>query len=159
MKEERLSGRVESNSLWFMNGLVTIQLAKGDNSDGISIIEHLLPGGFGPPLHIHHHEDESFYILEGEFRFKLGDRVSQAKPGDTIYLPKGVPHGFRVLSPSGGRSLTITRGGFEDMLRLASVPATAARLPEQVAPTPEVQARLAALCSENGIDLIGPPID
>lgn len=156
--EVSLSESAGFNGLWFMNGHVTIHLAKAANADGISLIEHLLPGGFGPPLHIHREEDETFYILEGEFRFKQGEAVRHAQAGDVIYLAKGIPHGFRVTS-AGGRCLTITRGRFEDMLRIASVPAPAVVLPEQVEPTPDMQARLAAICAENGIDLIGPPID
>ena len=148
-----------SNGFWFMSGHVTIHLFKAANPDGISIIEHLLPAGFGPPFHIHRDEDETFYVLEGEFRFKQGEAIRHAQPGDVVYLPKGMPHGFRVLSAGGGRCLTITRGGFEAMVRSASLPATAVILPEQVEPTPEMQERLAALCAENSIDLIGPPID
>lgn len=147
------------DGFWFMNGHITIHLSKAANADGISIVEHLLPAGFGPPSHIHRDEDETFYVLEGEFRFKQAEATRHAQAGDVVYLPKGVPHGFRVVSPGGGRCLTITRGGFEDMLRSASRPATAVTLPEQVEPTPEMQAHLAALCAENGIDLIGPPID
>ncbi len=64
-----MSENSEPNSLWFMNGHVTIHLSKSANADGISITEHLLPTGFGPPFHIHHDEDETFYVLEGEFRF------------------------------------------------------------------------------------------
>lgn len=157
--EASLPESTGSNSLWFMTGHVTIHLSKDANADGISIIEHLLPTGFGPPFHIHRDEDETFYILEGEFRFKQGEAVRHAQAGDVAYLPKGVPHGFRVLSPGGGRCLTITRGRFEAMVRSASRPATAVVLPEQVEPTPEMQAHLAGLCAENGIDLIGPPID
>jgi quercetin dioxygenase-like cupin family protein len=154
-----LSENSEPNSLWFMNGHVTIHLSKTANADGISITEHLLPAGFGPPFHIHRDEDETFYVLEGEFRFKHGETIQHAQAGDVVYLPKGMPHGFRVLSAGGGRCLIITRGGFENMLRSASRSAPAVTLPQQVEPTPEMQARLAAICAENGIDLIGPPID
>ena len=157
--ERSLSERIETDSLWFMNGHVTIHLAKRANADGVSITEHLLPAGFGPPWHVHHDEDETFYVLEGEFRFKQADTIRHAEAGDTVYLKKGVPHGFKVISPGGGRCLTIPSGGFEDMLRGAPPRAPAAVLPEQVAPTPEVQARLAAVCAENGIELLGPPID
>ncbi len=149
----------DPDSLWFMSGHVGIRLSKAANTDGLSIVEHLLPGGFGPPLHVHRTEDETFYILEGEFRFKLGTETRRAGPGDTLHLPQGIPHGFKVVSPAGGRCLTFTHGGFEDMLRAASRLAPSVALPEFAEPTPEMQAELARLCAMNGIDLIGPPID
>ena len=154
-----MSEAAESNGLWFMTGHLKILLSRTANADGISLIEHLMAYGFGPPLHIHHDEDETFYILEGEFRFKQGETTRHARAGDTVYLPKGLPHGFRVVSAEGGRCLTLTRGGFEDMVRSASRPASSVTLPDQTPPTPEMQARLAAICSEHGIDLISPPID
>lgn len=154
-----MAGGAQDNGLWFMTGHVAIKLAQAANADGLSIIEHRMAVDFGPPLHIHHDEDETFYILEGVFRFRLADEVSEASLGDTIFLPKGVPHAFRVVSPEGGRCLTMTSGRFEAMVRAASRPADFVGLPEQVPPTPEQQAELATLCLANGIELIGPPID
>ncbi len=154
-----MPGTADARSLWFLNGHVTIHLAMAENAGGISITEHLLPGNFGPPYHVHPDEDETFYVLDGEFRFKLADRVSTAKAGDVVHLPRGVPHGFKVTSPSGGRCLVISTGGFENMLRSGSVVADAVRLPDPVVPTPEMQAQLAKICAENGIELLGPPID
>jgi uncharacterized cupin superfamily protein len=142
-----------------MNGHVTVHLAMAENAGGISITEHLLPGGFGPPYHVHHDEDETFYVLDGEFRLKQPNMVRMARAGDAVHLCRGVPHGFKVVSPNGGRCLIASTGGFENMLRSASVVAEAVRLPEQVVPTLEMQTRLAAICVENGIELLGPPID
>lgn len=148
----------DTKSLWFMTAHLVVHLSQADNSDGISIIEHRMAQGFAPPLHIHYNEDETFHVLEGTFRFQLGGSVREATVGDTIFLPKGIQHGFRVISQEGGRCLTITRGRFEEMVRAASRPASAETLPEQVPPTPEQQATLAELCSKHGIDLIAPPI-
>jgi mannose-6-phosphate isomerase-like protein (cupin superfamily) len=148
----------EASSFWFLNGHVSIHLSKEANGDGISMIEHLLPRDFGPPFHIHHDEDETFYLLEGEVRFKRGDTILHARAGEVVYLPKGIPHGFKVLSDR-AKVLTLTRGGFETMVRRVSRPASSVTLPEQLAPTPEMQAFLATACAENGIDLLGPPID
>ncbi|HEY0203074.1 MAG TPA: hypothetical protein VGC15_02835 [Acetobacteraceae bacterium] len=68
----------DSSGFWFMDGHITIHLSKATNADGISIVEHLLPGGFGPPLHIHRGEDETFYVLVGGFRFKQGGAADLA---------------------------------------------------------------------------------
>ena len=154
-----MSDRISSDSLWFVNCHVTIHLAQAANSGRLTITEQLLPPGFGPPFHIHHEEDETFYLVDGDFRFRRGDTLLHAKAGDVVFCPKGIPHGFRVLSEGGGRCLTITRGGFEEMLRHASQPAPAKVLPQQATFTPEMLARLGAICSAHGIDLLGPPID
>ncbi len=146
------------HGLWFMTGRIHFHVSQNDNQDGISIVEHIMAEGFGPPLHIHRGEDEFFHILDGTFRFRLGDRTIAGLPGDVIALPRGIPHGFRVLSSEGGRCLTITRGGFEAMLRDAARPAQHPGLPAQLPPTPEQQAALHAVCARHGIDLIGPPI-
>lgn len=149
----------DSNGLWFMTGLLMVDLSNRDNEDGVSVIEHRMAVDFAPPMHVHHDENETFRILEGTFRFQLGSDSRVLGAGDTIYLPKGIPHGFRVLSPEGGRCLTITAGKFEDMVRAASRPAPSQALPAQAPPTPDQQAMLARLCAENGIEFVGPPIE
>ncbi len=154
-----MSQTAEAKSLWFMNGHVTVHLAMAENAGGISITEHLLPTGFGPPYHVHRDEDETFYVLDGEIRCKQADRVLNAKAGEVVHLARGIPHGFKVVSPDGARLLIVSTGGFEAMLRAASMVAASVSLPEPREPTPEMQSRLAQICAENGIELLGPPID
>lgn len=146
-----------ANNLWFMTAHLIIHLERDQNADGLTIIEHRMAKDFAPPLHVHHEENETFFILEGDFRFQRDGEVLQAGRGDTIYLPKGSVHGFRVLSDH-GRCLTMTRGRFEDMVRAASRPAAMDGLPEQLPPTLEQQQVLAGICASHGIDLLGPPI-
>lgn len=144
--------------LWFLDSRVHIAMAQVDNPDGISFIEHRMPYGSAPPLHVHHDEDEIFHILEGEMEFELGGERFVRRAGDTLIGPRGVPHRFRVVSPGGVRLLTISRGGFEDMIRATSQPAPGPGLPEQRAPTPEEQQALATACAARGIDIVGPPL-
>jgi mannose-6-phosphate isomerase-like protein (cupin superfamily) len=54
------------------------------------------PAGFASPLHVHHRDDGIFYILEGAIRLKCGDLDALAVQGSTIFLPRGIPHAFRV---------------------------------------------------------------
>jgi quercetin dioxygenase-like cupin family protein len=154
-----MSDSAVPTTFWFMNGHVTVHLSNTANPAGLSITEHLLPQGFGPPYHIHHDEDETFYVLAGQLRVKQADTLREAGPGEAVYLQRGIPHGFKVISPEGSRLLIVSTGRFEDMMRAASRPAPSAVLPEPEEPSPEMQAHLAAVCSANGIDLLGPPID
>lgn len=146
-------------ALWFGNTFITINLSASESADGICVIEHRMPYGDSPPLHIHRNEDEVFHILEGTLRFRVAGKDLTASAGETLVAPKGLPHSYRVESAAGARVLTITRGNdFETMLRKAGRPAEKADLPPQGAPTPEAIAMLTRLCAENGIDIVGAPL-
>jgi mannose-6-phosphate isomerase-like protein (cupin superfamily) len=145
---------------WFLNTRVTIRVSYTDGADGISVLEHWAPHGDSPPLHVHEHEDEIFHILEGEFRFRVGDRELRARAGEPLLGPKGAPHSYLVESLEGGRMLTITRGpDFERFVRAFGRPAERDGLPERSGPpTPEQAQALASACKEHGIELVGPPL-
>ena len=147
-----------TETLWFMDAELKILLSRGGTDDGLSIMQHRMHGGFATPLHVHHDEDETFYVLDGDFRFQADDTVRDASAGDVVHIPHGTTHSFRVLSPEGGRCLTLTRGGFEQMVREASRPPLGRGMPARVTePTPAMVAELAAIATRNGIDLLGPP--
>jgi quercetin dioxygenase-like cupin family protein len=143
-------------SSWFLNGRVTIALARADNADGLSIIQHEMRSGDAPPDHVHHGEDEVFHILDGELTLQIDGAAVVARAGDTVLAPRSIPHGFTVTSPGVARFLTITRGGFEDVVRSFSRTAETDDLPPVAAPSPEMQAALAAACAAGGITLLGP---
>jgi quercetin dioxygenase-like cupin family protein len=144
--------------LWFLDTLVTIRVSERDSDDGISVIEHQVPFGSSPPLHVHCNEDEVFHLLSGEARFSLAGEDIAAAAGDTLVAPKGVPQ-FVVTSREGARWLTVTRNGdFERMLRATARPAEADGLPPCLPPTPEQAAALEVACRAHGIALVGPPL-
>jgi quercetin dioxygenase-like cupin family protein len=145
--------------LWFLNLLVRIRLAASAGKDGITIIEHRAPLGDSPPLHIHRSEDEIFYILEGDFRFQVNQTQQRGGPGDTLLVPQGTPHTYKVESQE-GRFLTVTRGGdFERFVRALARPAERVALPPPAGPpSPEAIAELAKVAAVYGIDLCGPPL-
>lgn len=146
--------------LWFKGTLVNIQLSCRSGIDGIGVIEHWMPFGESPPMHIHRNEDEVFHILEGTMRFRVGAEEKIAHAGQTVIAHKGIPHSFRVESPAGARCLTIASGGdFEKMVREMSEPARADGLPPAVEPTPEMIQALTEACARNGIDIVGPPLN
>lgn len=146
--------------LWFNNTLVAIQVSSADGDDGICVIEHRQPYGDSAPLHVHRNEDEVFHIVEGRIRFVVDGRERIASAGETVLAPKGLPHTYKVESQEGAHILTVTRGlDFETMVRKASRPAERAELPPAAVPTPEMIERLTRLCVENGIDIVGPPME
>ncbi len=149
-----------ANQLWFQNALVTIRVSTLEGQDGLSILEHWVPYGFSPPLHLHRTEDEVFHVVDGEFRVRVRDQDHQLNAGDNLLAPKGIPHTYRVESANGGRCLAITaRGDFERFVRAVSRPAERPELPEPAGPpsADAIQA-LKATAAKSGIELVGPPI-
>ena len=94
---------------------MVIRLHGRDTGGVVSAAEsHDVPGG-GPPPHIHHREDETFQILEGEYEWTVGNRKFIAQKGATIFAPRGVAHTYRYLGQAPGRLLcVITPSGFEE---------------------------------------------
>jgi quercetin dioxygenase-like cupin family protein len=148
------------SQLWFLNQLVTVRVARSENQDGISVLEHRVPQGDSPPMHFHRNEDEIIYILEGEIRVKMAGEERRAGTGEVLLVPKGVPHTYRVESREGGRFITVTvRGEFERFVRAMSRPAERAGLPEPAgAPSPEMMQAFRATASQHGIEFVGPPL-
>jgi mannose-6-phosphate isomerase-like protein (cupin superfamily) len=144
---------------WFKGTLVNVRLSWNAGEDRVSLVEHYMPYGESPPLHIHRNEDEVFHILEGSMLIHIGGKESVAHAGDTVLAPKGIPHSFRVESREGARCLTITSGGdFENMIREMGEPALNAGLPPHVEPTPAMITALTEACARNGIEVIGAPL-
>jgi mannose-6-phosphate isomerase-like protein (cupin superfamily) len=81
------------------------------------------------PLHVHEHEDELFYVLEGEHIFEVGEREFRAGPGDLVYAPRGVPHAQKRVVPRTGRVLILTSpAGLEGFFRELAAADSAGRL-------------------------------
>jgi hypothetical protein len=71
------------------------------------------PGG-GPPLHRHSREDEGFFVLEGEYEFRVGEQTFRAAPGTFVFGPRGITHTFKCLGPSPGKiQVILSPPGFE----------------------------------------------
>src|SRR3712207_5600637 len=88
--------REEGRAVWFLGTLV-IMKATGEQTGGaFGLIDNLMPAGFASPYHMHRNEDESFYVLEGEMTFYVGEERVKAEAGAFVYGPRGVPHGFEV---------------------------------------------------------------
>ena len=83
--------------------------------EGFSLVEHpIAPRTLAAPMHVHEHEDEYSYVLEGEVGVQIGDDVLYARPGDLVAKPRGVPHAFWNRTDEPARVLEIiSPGGFE----------------------------------------------
>jgi quercetin dioxygenase-like cupin family protein len=88
---------------------------RGEDTDGtITAFTNEIPPGQGPPLHTHANEDESWYVLEGEFRFKFGDDIQPAPAGSFVFIPRGTPHCCQNVGSDWARMLVMfTPSGME----------------------------------------------
>ena len=129
---------------WWADGLAVIKLAAGDSGGAVSIIEVTEPPDAAAPLHVHHGEDETFYVLEGEVVFDLDGERRTAGPGDVVFGPRGVPHRYDVGGDGARMLFVLTPGGFEVVVRAMSVPATERRLPGRVHEPADPEAAWAA---------------
>ena len=137
--------------------------ATSADTDGAYALAHatIAPGG-EPPLHIHAREDETFHVLSGTMTFQRGMERIEAQAGDTVHLPRGIQHAFKVTSPQARALLLITPGGLEDAFRQTSVPTDARPGDDAPTPTgppaPEVIDALMAAYAAHGVAFTGPPL-
>jgi len=98
----------------------------------------------GPPTHIHQTEDEFFYVVKGEFKLKLGDRIVSAPAESVMFVPRGTPHTFQNVGTEPGVILVgVTPGGFEKMFE------------ERQGVDAETNR---ALAKKYNMEVVGPPI-
>ena len=78
-----------------------IKVSSKDTGGNLTIFEYNGRAKGGPPMHIHPHQDEIFYVLAGQYRFQVGDEKHELTAGDTIFMPRNVPHTFAQLTDLG----------------------------------------------------------
>ena len=144
----------EEEAIWFLNALLTVK-ATGETTGGaFDMVEELIAPGFAPPPHIHHREEECFYVLSGRMTFVCGDETIAAGPGTFVVLPRGVIHTFRVEGTEPARTLMInTPAGLIGFFREMGEPAPARTLPP---PGPPDLAKLRRVSEAYGCEVPGP---
>jgi quercetin dioxygenase-like cupin family protein len=142
---------------WYGNSLWEFLVPAAATAGQLSVFRATMPEGFSPPRHIHTREDEVFLVLDGEARFDIDGRELHATPGTTVFMPRGVPHTFRVESPTAQMLGVMTPGGFEELFRTLSVPAAERTLPPPGAAPFDV-ATVMAEQERLGTVVVGPPL-
>ena len=115
-------------NVWWKSGRVTVKAGGAETDHTFSQIETDDPRGSGPPLHLHHNEDETFYVLEGQVTMFVGDERIDLDAGDYIFGARGVPHAYLIRSEvervrdlvrSGGMTRLAERAHRADQARIA----------------------------------------
>ncbi|MGZ8632857.1 MAG: cupin domain-containing protein [Solirubrobacteraceae bacterium] len=124
--------------------------ARGEQTNGaLTLLENVIAPGDGPPLHTHADEDESWYVLQGALRFRLGDELAQAPAGSFVFVPRGTPHCFQNAGEEPARIIVMfTPSGMERFFdRFATLPAG-----------PVDPDAFRSIGAEVGMDVVGPPM-
>lgn len=149
-------GPGEGENLWFLGNLVTIKSTAETTAGGVAVIEHLGPKGAGSPLHVHHNEDEWFYVIDGDITFWCGGKVVEGTAGSFVYGPRDIPHTFQVQSETARWLLVTEPAGFEAFMRAFAQPAERHEIPPSDLPMPAAD-ELARVALDYGIEVLGPP--
>jgi quercetin dioxygenase-like cupin family protein len=129
--------------------VVTIKAATRQTNGSLTVLEFVIGPKKGPALHTHLREDELWYVIDGDFRFKAGGAMLRASTGGFAFGPRGTPHAFQNIGDTPGRLLVIiTPSGSERFFE-----EFAALLPGPVSPE-----ALTALGHASWVKFIGPPV-
>jgi mannose-6-phosphate isomerase-like protein (cupin superfamily) len=125
----------------------------GDQTDGLFDHFEIRVGYLqGFPLHMHLEQHETFYVVEGELRLQVGERMVDAKAGDFLFIPKGVVHTYVNLKQERARAVgVLTPGGFDKFVEeMAAYQASVHGKPDP--------ARVAEIAAKHKQKQVGPPL-
>jgi quercetin dioxygenase-like cupin family protein len=142
------------DDVWWKSGRATIKAGPRETGGAFSQLVMDEPRGSATPFHIHHNEDETFYILEGQVTM-LGDERTDLEAGDYCFVPRGVRHAYLVRSERARMLVTISPSGTEQLFVSLGVPVTGSEPPTDTVmpPLPE----LVRLFAAYGTEILGPP--
>ena len=144
-------GKDEGEAIWWFGGLAVIKATGADTGGATSVIETTWPPNLEGRLHVHHSEEEGFYILEGSATFQIGDRTVEASAGDYLLGPRDVPHKFDTGSEACRMLFIMTPAGFEGLVREMGEPTGSRTLPPMSDEEPDLE-RVAQIAEKYGCE-------
>jgi quercetin dioxygenase-like cupin family protein len=140
------------DALWSLGCLFVLKGA----TDDVEVIDSIVPAGYSPPLHRHDFGTESFYVLEGEVRFVVGDEDFVRGPGGLAVVPRSTPHSFEVLGDEPARILDlVTPAGLWKFFSECGEPARELRMPDTI----DIPANLPDIVARHAGVVLGPPLN
>lgn len=155
MSSAAVASNRQQDAFWWQGGLYRIKARAETTGGALGLVEASLPRGFGPPLHIHRREDEAFYVIEGEIRFRQGQEEFVGGPGSWVWGPRDVPHTFKVESESARALIMATPGGFERMFEVGGVPVSESPQPPVQEYDPDAAV---AMSHQFEFEVVGPQL-
>ena len=145
--EGRLHGHIQLKGV--NANILDVKVSGSDTDGDLAIFEQTsLSQGKGTPLHVHFNQDEIFHVIEGSYKFQVGEVKHDLTAGDSIFLPRQVPHAWTQVSDKGKMTVILQPAG-----KLENFFVAMAALDHE--PT---QAEIAKLFLDNEMKVVGPPL-
>lgn len=145
--EGRIHGHIKLKGV--NANVLDVKISGEDTGGDLAIFEQTsLSQGRGTPLHIHTAQDEIFYVIEGAYKFQVGDDQYDLTIGDSIFLPRQVAHAWTQVSEKGKMIVTVQPAG-----KLEHFFVTMAALDHEPS-----QQEIAKIFSDSDMQVVGPPL-
>jgi quercetin dioxygenase-like cupin family protein len=146
----------EGEMLWVADELMTLKATGEDSGGAYSLTDSVVPPGGGPPPHVHHWEDEAFWVLKGELEVLVGEDSFMAAAGSFVHLPKGIRHSYENVGSGPARFLTlIVPAGLEKFFKEVGKPGSDVSSPPPF--EEEDINKLLAVAPKYGAEILPPP--
>lgn len=138
----------DDRKIWGFVPLATKVSAK-DTGGAMFAFEHRAMGKGGPPRHVHHDQDEWFYVVQGEYLFEIGETTYRLRAGDSCFAPRRVPHVWAHVGDGPGTVITVVSpvGTFEKFMHETTD-----------YPTLPSEDEIAQAFADNNMTVVGPPL-
>ena len=147
-----------ARSLWVLGELLTYKVPSQQTGGAYALFEVTMQPGSGPPPHVQHREDESFYLVEGEYEFPVVGETLRVGAGSLVYVPKGTLHAHKNVGEGVGRMLvTQTPGGlYEGFFKEVGVAAPTNVVMGSLEDGSPEAARISVIAARYGIEIALP---
>lgn len=138
--------------LLIMGGRFDCKVSGRDTGGDLCIYDTIRHEKGGPPLHLHHSQDEWFYVIKGEFIVRVGEMTYNLKPGDSAFAPRKIPHSFAKITEDEAQMLVLFQpaGNIEEFFLKMS------EMGKDIQKNQEVV--LKELFVQYGMEVKGPPL-
>jgi quercetin dioxygenase-like cupin family protein len=138
--------------LLIMGGRFDLKVSSHDTGGDLCIYDTFRESKGGPALHLHHSQDEWFYVIRGDFIVQAGEDTLSLHPGDSAFLPRKIPHAFAKINDGEGQILVLFQpaGSMEDFFKQM------AKFGKEIPNNQEVA--LKQLWAHHGMEIVGPPL-